>query len=407
MGLLAQAVAERKSAGNVWERWVELSNFGAKSKSGPSVTKDSFFRVAAAFACIGVRSKGVAQVPFKLFRETEEGGLRRIAPARKHPVYDVVTAKPNGWQTSFEFREQMEIHVCLGNAYAFKNIYRGKLAEMFLLDPARVKPVQNDDYTITYKVTGKDGGVVEIAQDLIWHVRGPSWDGVMGMDTLQVAREALGLSIALEESHASLHSNGVRPAGVYSVDGNLSPEQHKQITGWLKKQAGAGVGEALVLDRGAKWLQQTMTGIDAQHKETRDHQIEEVCRFLGVLPIMIGHTGDKANTYASAEAMFTAHKVHTLAPEYTRIQESADINLLTDAERADGYYFKFVVNALAWASMKDMGEYFAKALGSGGSPAWHTQDEIRAFIEFDPFGGAAGKLPPLINKPAAAPAPAP
>jgi HK97 family phage portal protein len=403
MGVFARAVAESKSGG-IYERWLELLSLGTKSKAGPTVDLKTAFRVSAAFACMRHIAQGVAQVPFKLMQDYDQDGLSRKRIARDHPLYDVVTVKPNAWQTSFEFRETLVLHACMGNAYAFKNIFRGKLLELILLDPGRVKPVQNDDWTITYKVTGRDGSVHEISQDLIWHVRGPSWDGFMGLDTLNIAREALGLSIALEESHASLHANGVRPTGVYAVDGTLNPEQHKQITGWLKNQAGAGVGSPLVLDRGAKWLSQAMTGVDAQHKETRDHQIEETCRFFGVIPIVIGYSGDKASTYASAEAMFSADKAQTKDPWYTRVQESADANLLTQADRKQGFYFKFNANGLMRAVAKDRSEYLARALGSGGSPAWMTQDEVRAIEDMDPMGGDAAKLPPLINKPTASPA---
>jgi hypothetical protein len=80
------------------------------------------------------------------------------------------------------------------------------------------------------------------------------------------------------------------------------------------------------------------------------------------------------------------------------------VNLLSELERKQGHYWKFIPNGLMHASLKDQSEYFAKALGSGGSPAWHTQDEIRAFIEHNPMGGEASKLPPLINN---APVPAP
>lgn len=405
MGFLARAVSERKS--NVWERWVEMMDFGAKSKAGPSVNMQNVWRVSAALACMRVIGQGCAQVPFKLYQDYEADGLTRKKVARDHAIFDVVTAKPNAWQTSFEFRETLALHASMGNAYAFKNLYRGKVAELILLDPGRVRAVQNpDDWSITYKVRGSSGGEVEIPAGQIWHVRGTSWDGFLGLDTLKIAREALGLSVALEESHAGLHANGVRPSGVYSVEGTLDTPQQQKLVAWLKKEAAASVHSPMVLDRNAKWLSQAMTGVDAQHIETRDKQIEEVCRFFGVLPIMIGHTGDKASTYASAEAMFTAHKVHTLAPWYTRIQESADVNLLTDDERKGGYYFKFVVNALLWASAKDLADYCAKALGSGGSPAWHTQDEIRALTEYDPMGGEAAKLPPRSGTPAPTPPPA-
>ncbi len=406
MGFLSRVVAEQKGASTVWEQWVKLMDGGAKSKAGPSVNLQAAFRVSAALACMRAISQGCAQVPFKLMRDYEEAGLARKRAARDHVLYDLVTAKPNSWQSAFEFRETQALHACMGNSYAYKGKYRGKVAELILLDPARVKPVQHADWSITYKVTGRDGVTEELAQDQIWHVRGPSWDGFMGLDTLSMAREAMGLSIALEQSQANLHANGVRPTGVYSVDGSLDERQYDKLNAWIKKEAAAGGGGTLILDRGAKWLSQTMTGVDAQHKEIRDQQVEEVCRFFGILPTVIGFTGDKANTYASAEAMFAAHRVQTLAPWWTRIQESADINLLRDDERKQGYYFKHIASGLLLATAKDQGEVFAKALGSGGSPAWMTQDEVRELLELDPFGGEAAKLPPRVAAPARAPAPA-
>jgi HK97 family phage portal protein len=401
MGFLARAVAERKAG--VYERLLELLEIGAKSKAGPSVTLQQAFRVSAALACMRVISQGCAQVPLKLLQEyTDTTGLSRRKIARDHSVYDVISAKPNEWQTSFEFRETMVLHAAMGNAYAYKNIYRGKVAELILLQPERVKAEQKPDWTRTYKVYGADGTVKEIDPGLIWHLRGPSWDGFLGMDTLKIAKEALGLSIALEESHSSLHANGVRPSGTYAVEGTLQKGQHDQLTEWLKKQAAMGAGTPLVLDRNAKWLSQAMTGVDAQHVETRDKQIEEVCRFYGVLPIIIGHTGGgKANTYASAEQMFNAHKVHTLAPWYRRIEESADVNLLADDERKKGFYFKFVSNGLLQASAADRGKYLSLALGSGGSRPWMTQDEVRDVEDMDPMGGEAATLlpPPTASAP--------
>lgn len=375
--------------------------FGSKAtKSGRTVNLAAAFRVSAAFACIRAIGTGTAAAPLKLYQDFEAQGLARKRVARDHAIYDLVSAKPNDWQTSFEFRETLAMHAAMGNGYAYKGTIGRRIRQLVLLEPSRVKAEVMPSGERRYTVTGRDGGVREVPPEDIWHVRGPSWDGFLGMDLLDAAREALGLSLALEESQSMLHANGVRPSGVYSVEGTLKKEQFDDLTVWLKKHATAEQGAPLILDRGAKWLQTTMTGVDAQAKQIRDQQIEEVCRFLGVLPIIIGHTGDKANTYASAEAMFAAHRVQCLAPWWTRIQESADVNLLSDADRRDGYYFKHVANALMLASAKDQAEYFAKALGSGGSPAWMTQDEVRALIEFDPMGGTAGQLPVATNAPA-------
>ena len=149
-----------------------------------------------------------------------------------------------------------------------------------------------------------------------------------------------------------------------------------------------------------------MTGVDAQHLETRRFQVEEVCRSMGVMPIMV-FSSDKAATYASAEAMFAAHVTHTLAAWWERIEQSIDCNLLTEADEAAGIYAKFVGNGLSRGSMKDRSDYFSKALGSGGSPAWMTQDEVRALEEMNPLGGDAAKLPIATNAQKPAPEPAP
>lgn len=399
MGFLTRGLGERKS--DPLAIWAEMLRNGRASKAGATINLQNALKVSVAFACMRKLSQGCAQIPFKLFRSTEVNGMESIQPARDHPLYDLMSVKPNDWTTSYEFRETLVLHAALGNAYAFKNrIAGGKIAELILLDPSRVEEEQKSDYSIVYKVTGKSGAVQIFPAEAIWHVRGPSWDGVMGMDVLSLAREALGLAIATEETHARLHAKGVQPSGTYSVDGSLDATQYAQLKAWIEKEfAGAeNSGAPMILDRGAKWLQQSMSGLDAQHLETRKFQIEEVCRFFDVMPIMVGYS-DKATTYASAEQMFLAHVVHTLSPWYARIEQSADVNLLTEKERASGLYFKFVPAGLLRGAAKDRSEYFAKALGAGGGPAWMTQDEVRALEELNPFGGEASSLPPRSGTP--------
>lgn len=404
MGILARAVSgQTKGANTVYDRWLELMNAGSMSKAGQAVTLQKAMRVGTAFACMSKIATGVAQVPFKLFRETQAGGQKRIEPATDHPLYDLMTSKPNAWSTSYDFRETLAMHGCMGNAYAFKVKRRGILAELIILDPGLVRPVQNEDWSIVFEVRGRDGKKRTVSSDDIWHIRGRSWDGTVGLDLLSIARDALGLSMAAEETHAKLHANGVQATGVYSLDATLNADQYEALTRWIKKQvSGDNAGAPLILDRGAKWVSQQMSSIDAQHLEMRQFQIEEVCRFFDVLPVMVGHS-DKASTYASAEQMFLAHVKYTLSPWYARIEQSADANLLTEAERRDGYYFRFIAAGLERGSLKDRGDYYAKALGAGGSPAWMTQDEVRALEEHNPMGGEASELPRRLND-AAAPA---
>lgn len=355
------------------------------AKSGQMVNRNTALQVSTVFACLRVIADGVAQVPLKLYRERQDG--KGSDPATDHPLYNVLYRKPNDWQTSFAFRETMIFHAALcGNFYAFINRVRnGQVAELIPIEPHRVSVKQNPDFSLTYSITGLNGQVADVAQENIWHVRGPSWNSWSGLEIVKIAREAIGLTMAIESDQAHLYKNGVRASGTYSFEGTLKPEQYKDLRKYIKEYQAEEGGGPLILDRAAKWLAQSMSGVDAQTLESRRMQVEEVCREFRVMPIMAGHA-DKAATYASAEQMFIAHKVHCLAPWYGRIEQSIDNDLL-NGPNDKGIYSKFNDQALVRGSGVDQANMFAKALGSGGSPAWMTQNEVRAMLEMNPIEG--------------------
>jgi HK97 family phage portal protein len=197
------------------------------------------------------------------------------------------------------------------------------------------------------------------------------------------------LAIATEQSHADFHRNGARVSGLLSMDGAISKEKFESLSSWLDRhqQGGDRAGKPLILDMNAKFSSFGMTGVDSEHLATRVMQVEEICRGFGVMPIMIGQA-DKAATYASAEQMFLAHVVHTLSPWYARLEQSVDADLLTEEDRANGYYAKFMTNGLMRGASTDRAAFYASALGSGSpGTAWLTTNEVRAFEDLDAIEG--------------------
>ncbi|MBW7903018.1 MAG: phage portal protein [Rhodocyclaceae bacterium] len=363
---------------------------GRVAKTGTAVTLESAMRVTAVLACARVIAEGIAQVPFKLYR----GEGRSREAAKDHPLYEVLHRRPNGWMSSFELREVMGYHCVLARGFtAFANRGRGgRVVELIPLLPNTVKVRQNKDWSLTYEVTASNGSVREFSQESIWHVRGPSWNGVVGMDVIGLAREAIGLSIAAEDSQSALHARGARPSGLYSVEGTLSDKQYKDLKKWIDDNyAGdAQAGTTMLLDRMAKFTPIRMSGIDAQHLETRRFQIEEICRALRVMPIMAGYS-DKAATYASAEQMFLAHVVHTLSPWYERIEQSADCQLLTEDDRRAGCYAKFAAAGLLRGALKDTAEYLGLLTDRGIM----TRNEAREKLELNPLDGLDEPMTPM------------
>jgi HK97 family phage portal protein len=342
----------RKSGVATLELFREIYGRLYGTKSGRTVTLDTALQVSAVFGCARVLGNGMAQVPLQLMRKD---GRTRL-PAEDHPLYDVMGRKPNPWQTSFEFRETMSWHVELaGRFIAFKNAPAGRIVELIPFEPDKVRVDRKPDKSLVYMVRGESGDEVPFPEEAIWHVRGPSWNGWSALNPLRAARDAIGLAISIEEAQAGLHSNGVQTSGAWSVEGKLTPDQYKALREWIDKEhAGSpNSAKAMIMDRAAKWVSTQMSGVDAQTLESRREQIAEVCRFMGVMPIMVGHT-DKVATYASAEQMFLAHVVHTLSPRWERYEQSMDAYLLTEKERKAGYYFNFVEEEMLRGSVKDM-----------------------------------------------------
>lgn len=371
---------------------------GGATKSGASVNRDTALQVSVVLACVRAIAEGVAQVPWLVMKEsTNAAGKTTRLRHKQHPIFDLLHRKPNRWQTSFAFRETLILHILVGprgTAYAFKSRIGAdqRIGELVLLDPHRVREEVDAAGDISYLVLGRDGAQRPLKASDVWRIPGPSWTGSEALPLIKLAREAIGLAMATEETQAQLHANGVKASGTYSVEGALNPQQYESLKAWITKEF-SGVGKSgmpFILDRSAKWQPFTMTGVDAQHLETRRHQVEEVCRAFRVLPVMAMQS-DKTATYASAEQMFIAHLVHTLLPWYERLEQSADCDLFTDAERRAGVYTLLDPSGMLRGSLKDTAEYLSKLIERGIL----TRNEGREMLDRNPLDGLDEPLTPI------------
>jgi HK97 family phage portal protein len=367
----------------------ELSR-GRDTNSGANVSNASALEVTAVLSCVRVIAEGIAQVPLKVFRKSG----RQVLPATEHPLYSILHRRPNPWMSSFELRETMAIHAALtGDAVAFVNRVpgTGRILEIIPLRPNDVTITRGPGGVPIYTVSGDGGTSREFPREAIWHWRGPSWDGVAGLEIIKYAREAIGLALVTEQAHAGFHKNGAKTSGLYSVEGTLTPAQFKGLRTWIEEcYAGAeNTGRIMLLDRSAKFSPQTMSGVDAQHLETRRFQIEEICRAFRVMPIMAGYS-DKAATYASAEQMFISHVVHTLSPWYSRVEQSIDCQLLSEKDADQGFYAKFVAEGMMRGAFKDTSESLSTLTLNGIL----TRNEAREKLEQNPIDGLDEPLTP-------------
>jgi len=366
--------------------WAGL--FGQQnSRAGVSVTVDSALKVSTVFACLRVLADGIAQVPLKVYREKVDGSKEL---AKDHPAYRLLSRRPNEWMTSFEFRQVMMFHAALlGNGCAYIGRIRGVPRELIPLVPGNYAIEQARDYTLTYRLTGLNGQSTVLPREDVFHLRGPSWTGAAGLDALQVAREAVGLAIATEETHAALHANGTQPGGVLSVKGSLDDAARARLKeSWAQYQGGlANRFKTAVLDMDSTWTPLGMKGVDAEHLDTRRFQIEEICRDLKVFPQMVGYA-DKTATFASAEAFFLAHVIHTLNPWIENWEQSLARDLFPDE---DDIVAKFSMQGLLRGDNAARATFYASGITNG----WLTRNEARRLEDLNPIEGLGEPLLPL------------
>lgn len=363
------------------------------SASGRSVNWTTAVQCTVALACARVISEGIAQLPFRL-RQVTDVGSREI---RDHPVVRLIERGPNSWSTWFEFVETLTFNAVLGHGgYAIiSRSSDGRVLELLPVPSSMVTVKKANDWSLVYEINlgyaSNDTRVLRLQRGQVLHLRGPSIDGFVGLEGIRVAQEAIGLALATEEAHARLHNNAVMPSGIYSVDGTLTKEQYERLSVFIEEHfTRERRFRPMILDRSAKWQPIAMSGVDAQHLETRRFQVEEVCRAFRVLPIMVGHA-DKTATYASAEQMFIAHVVHSLMPWVRRWESVMDRDLLTPEEQDRGYYFDISTQALLRGDAKTRSEFYAKAISSG----WMTRNEVREAEELNPLEGLDMPLVPL------------
>lgn len=380
----------RKSAeGPTYDQAADMIDArGAGNVAGVTVNNKTALKVSTVLACVKVIADGCATPSLGVFREKTDGRRER---AINIPEWRLLNRRPNEWQTSFEWRQLMTAHAVLtGSALSIKvKGANGRVRELIPIEPGQWDMRKVSRYDIRYRCWDEFGLIGEFVPEDVFTLNGLQANYAEALDVIKLARSAIGLAMATERSQEFMHKNGLRPSGMYSVEGNLNEEQHARLTKWLtdKLSGPHKAGLPFVLDRAAKWVSTAMTGVDAQHVETRRLQIEEICRIFGVFPIMVGHS-DKSATFASSEAFFAAHLIHTLAPWHQAWLQRLDETLL---DGAGPLFCEFDTRYLRAGSMKDRAVW-ARTMREMGI---YTGNELREEEGKDPLPGLDVPLSPL------------
>lgn len=367
-------------------RLIEFLRFGDVTATGITVSVERALKNTAMFRAVSLISYSIGMLPLQLMdEETKE-------KASGHPLYRILHRRPNGWQSAFDFRTLMQLRALVkGNAYALVvrafDIRRGMpvVVQLVPLDPDRVTPKQLDDWSVVYDYQPPSGARRRYMQSDILHLRGMSLDGLLGLSVVKQAAEAISLALAAELAAGRMFKNGIFAGGALTHPGRLSEEAFQRLKGSLAEKEGAeNAGKNLILEEGMKFDTPASTARDAQLADIRKMQVEEIGRATGVpRPLLMV---DDTSWGSGIEALGRFFVQFALGPWFEAWQQAIERTLLTDDEQ-DRYAAKFNAGALLRGSIKDQADYFAKALGSGGAPAWLVANEVRDTLDMPRLDG--------------------
>ena len=351
--------------------------------TGQNVTVDAAMQLSTVWACVRLISETVATLPLMLYR-TDANDARTVAA--DDPLYGLIHSAPNADNTAVEFWEGVTLSLCLwGNAYALKEMAGKRLVALTPLQADAMVVARSASGAIEYRYTDKKGRKV-FREDQILHVRGFGGSGDMGLSPISFARQSIGAAMATDELTGSMFKNGARPSGVLTVDNNgvLTPEQRQQfqeniVAPFMGSDKAGGI---MVLEAGVKWQSVTMTPEDSQFLQTREFQVEEICRWFRVPPFMVGHTQKSTSWGTGLEQQLIAFLTFALKPYLARIEQAISRSLIPPEMRAS-LKPEFKVEGLLRTDSAARSAFYALMVQNGIM----TRNEVRRLENLPPLPG--------------------
>lgn len=344
--------------------------------SAAEVTLDSAMQVSAVWAAVRIIAESIGSLPFNVYERTDKG--RKIAD--KHPLYTVLTLRPNQYQTDVEFWESIALNLCLsGNAYAIIERSGKRIVSILPVSSSQVETSLLADGTVIHAYT--TGANVKVySSSTMWHIK-LFGNCIVGLSPLSYARNSIGIAIAADNRVSKVYSNGAKPSGVLTIDRTLTAEQRTQIrTAFAGLEAG-NEDKLFVLEAGMQYSQVSMSPQDIQLLDSRRFQIEDIGRFFGVPSILLNQTFGQSSLGSNVYEILQAYYKINQRPYLEKIEASV-MRWLFEQNEQDRYEVEFDFNALLRADKKTRMEGNREAIYSGQlTPNESRMDEGREALE--------------------------
>jgi HK97 family phage portal protein len=316
----------------------------ARADTGRVISPNSALSINAAWACVWLIADTISTLPFAL-NQREALGLSFGKLAVSNPLYSILAVTPNAEMTPSDFWQFMVASDLLwGNGYAL--ITRNVNGDVINLEPLRpeymvpyrqlIYGTEPKQYVIRYRYYSPIESI-DFGSEVIFHLKGKTMDGLVGLSPIQYARNSLGIAVAAEEATSDVFRNGLRSGGFITSEKWLKKENRDQFQESLKAFTTGGPRSAgfMTLEGGMSFKPLTMNPQDVQLLASRQFAVEDVCRWFGVLPVLIGHAASGVTAWGSGiEQLLLGWLSLNLRPYVRRIEQTCNRSLIQPKDRS-------------------------------------------------------------------------
>jgi HK97 family phage portal protein len=200
----------------------------------------------------------------------------------------------------------------------------------------------------------------------VLHLRGLSYDGLVGYSPIAIHRQKMGLTNAALEYRERFFSNNAQPGGALRTQKQLGDMAYKRLEKfWEEKHGGlSNAGRVAILEEGLEWQSIGMPAQDMQFIEGAEYEKADIAGIFGVPPYKIGLLKPGTVSFASVEQQAQDMVSDCVAPYVVNWEECLNQKLLTPTEQRK-FFCKFSMQALLRGDSESRARFYTQLFNIG------------------------------------------
>lgn len=337
-------------------------HYGGETWAGRAVTEANALNLSAWWRAVRLYADVTGSLPLKFYERKDNDDRVQV---RDHRIAELISVDPNIDQTPQEFWASSAASLAMhGNSYAEKRFVGKNVVALDIL-PCNTYPTREHNREGDLEYRYLDRGKEEwLPREKVFHIRGFTLGkSDMGLSPLAAGRQGLSIALATEEATGKTFSHGMRLSGFFTGP-RMDDTQRTQFTKtFIDPLVGNDANNHYgILPPEFDFKSINIHPKDAEMLLSRRFNVEEICRFMGMPPIMVGHHAEGQTAWGTGVESIINMWLTLGYNSFLRSIESAINKWLLKPDERRRFYAEFERNALLRIDSAARAEFISRMI---------------------------------------------